>query len=48
MCIELIRIYLDFVRGGHADPLVPVFQHNQWIFADCDSRPHPVTLGDEG
>ena len=27
---ELIpRIYLDFVRGGHADPLVPVFQHNQ-------------------
>jgi len=23
------RIYLDFVRGGHADPLVPVFQHNQ-------------------
>ena len=27
---ELIPgIYLDFVRGGHADPLVPVFQHNQ-------------------
>jgi len=27
---ELIpRIYLDFVRGGHADPLVPVFHHNQ-------------------
>ena len=27
---ELIpRIYLDFVRGGHAEPLVPVFQHNQ-------------------
>ena len=27
---ELIpSIYLDFVRGGHADPLVPVFQHNQ-------------------
>ena len=27
---ELIpRIYLDFVRHGHADPLVPVFQHNQ-------------------
>lgn len=23
------RLYLDFVRGGHADPLVPVFQHNQ-------------------
>jgi hypothetical protein len=23
------RIYLDFVRGGHAEPLVPVFQHNQ-------------------
>jgi len=27
---ELIpRIYLDFVRGGHADPLIPVFHHNQ-------------------
>ena len=27
---ELIpRIYLDFVRGGHAEPLVPVFHHNQ-------------------
>jgi tetratricopeptide (TPR) repeat protein len=27
---ELIpRIYLDFVRGGRAEPLVPVFQHNQ-------------------
>jgi uncharacterized protein YprB with RNaseH-like and TPR domain len=27
---ELIpRIYLDFVRYGHADPLVPVFLHNQ-------------------
>jgi tetratricopeptide (TPR) repeat protein len=27
---ELIpRIYLDFVRGGHADALVPVFHHNQ-------------------
>lgn len=27
---ELIpRIYLDFVRGGLAEPLVPVFQHNQ-------------------
>jgi tetratricopeptide (TPR) repeat protein len=27
---ELIpSIYLDFVRRGHADPLVPVFQHNQ-------------------
>lgn len=27
---ELIpRIYLDFVRGGNADPLVPVFHHNQ-------------------
>ena len=27
---ELIPgIYLDFVRGGHADPLVPVFHHNQ-------------------
>jgi uncharacterized protein YprB with RNaseH-like and TPR domain len=27
---ELIpRIYLDFVRAGHADALVPVFQHNQ-------------------
>jgi uncharacterized protein YprB with RNaseH-like and TPR domain len=27
---ELIpRIYLDFVRCGHADALVPVFQHNQ-------------------
>lgn len=27
---ELIpSIYLDFVRGGHADPLVPVFRHNQ-------------------
>jgi uncharacterized protein YprB with RNaseH-like and TPR domain len=27
---ELIpRIYLDFVRHGHADALVPVFQHNQ-------------------
>ena len=23
------RIYLDFVRGGHADALVPVFHHNQ-------------------
>jgi tetratricopeptide (TPR) repeat protein len=23
------RIYLDFVRAGHADALVPVFQHNQ-------------------
>jgi tetratricopeptide (TPR) repeat protein len=23
------RIYLDFVRGGRAEPLVPVFQHNQ-------------------
>ena len=27
---ELIpSIYLDFVRSGHAEPLVPVFQHNQ-------------------
>jgi len=27
---ELIpRIYLNFVRGGYADPLVPVFHHNQ-------------------
>ena len=27
---ELIpRIYLDFVRGGSSEPLVPVFQHNQ-------------------
>jgi tetratricopeptide (TPR) repeat protein len=27
---ELIpRIYLDFVRCGHAEPLVPVFHHNQ-------------------
>jgi len=27
---ELIpSIYLNFVRHGHADPLVPVFQHNQ-------------------
>jgi tetratricopeptide (TPR) repeat protein len=27
---ELIpRIYLDFVRGGHPEPLVPVFHHNQ-------------------
>lgn len=27
---ELIpRIYLDFVRHGHADALVPVFEHNQ-------------------
>ena len=27
---ELIpRIYIDFVRGGPADPLVPVFLHNQ-------------------
>ena len=27
---ELIpRIYLDFVRGGQAEPLIPVFQHNQ-------------------
>jgi uncharacterized protein YprB with RNaseH-like and TPR domain len=27
---ELIpRIYLDFVRHGHAEPLVPVFHHNQ-------------------
>jgi uncharacterized protein YprB with RNaseH-like and TPR domain len=27
---ELIpRIYLDFVRGGRAEPVVPVFQHNQ-------------------
>jgi tetratricopeptide (TPR) repeat protein len=27
---ELIpRIYLDFARGGRAEPLVPVFQHNQ-------------------
>jgi len=27
---ELIpRIYLDFVRGGQPDPLVPVFEHNQ-------------------
>ena len=26
---QIPRIYLDFVRGGHADPLVPVFQHNQ-------------------
>jgi uncharacterized protein YprB with RNaseH-like and TPR domain len=27
---ELIpRIYLDFMRGGRAEPLVPVFQHNQ-------------------
>ena len=27
---ELIpRIYLDFVRAGHAEPLVPVFHHNQ-------------------
>src|SRR6266498_2025171 len=26
---ELIpSIYLNFVRHGHADPLVPVFQHN--------------------
>lgn len=23
------KIYLDFVRRGHADPLLPVFQHNQ-------------------
>jgi uncharacterized protein len=23
------RIYLDFVRHGHAEPLVPVFHHNQ-------------------
>ena len=27
---ELIpRIYLDFVRGGPPEPLIPVFQHNQ-------------------
>ena len=27
---ELIpRIYLDFVRGGPPEPLVPVFHHNQ-------------------
>ena len=27
---ELIpRIYLNFVRHGHAEPLVPVFEHNQ-------------------
>jgi len=27
---ELIpKIYLDFVRGGRAEPLVPVFHHNQ-------------------
>ncbi len=30
LAAELIpRIYLNFVRYGHADPLVPVFQHNQ-------------------
>ena len=23
------QIYLDFVRSGHAEPLVPVFEHNQ-------------------
>jgi uncharacterized protein YprB with RNaseH-like and TPR domain len=26
---EIPRIYLDFLRGGPADPLVPVFLHNQ-------------------
>lgn len=26
---DIPRIYLDFVRGGPADPLVPIFLHNQ-------------------
>jgi uncharacterized protein YprB with RNaseH-like and TPR domain len=26
---DIPRIYLDFVRGGNAEPLVPIFLHNQ-------------------
>ena len=26
---QIPRLYLDFVRSGHAEPLVPVFLHNQ-------------------
>jgi uncharacterized protein len=48
---ELIpSIYLDFVRHGHADPLVPVFQHNQMDLrglAGLSSRILSL-LGEEG
>ncbi|MGA7926650.1 MAG: ribonuclease H-like domain-containing protein [Candidatus Sulfotelmatobacter sp.] len=48
---ELIpRIYLNFVRGGHADPLVPVFHHNQMDLCGLAGLSNRVLslLGDEG
>jgi len=48
---ELIpRIYLDFVRGGHADPLVPVFHHNQMDLRGLAGLSGRILslLGDEG
>ena len=48
---ELIpRIYLDFVRSGRADPLVPVFQHNQMDLRGLAGLAGRILalLGDEG
>jgi tetratricopeptide (TPR) repeat protein len=49
---ELIpSIYLDFVRGGHAEPLVPVFQHNQMDLrglAGLSSRTLSLLSDEEG
>ncbi|MGA2965675.1 MAG: ribonuclease H-like domain-containing protein [Terriglobales bacterium] len=48
---ELIpRIYLDFVRGGHAEPLVAVFQHNQMDLRGLAGLSGRILslLGDEG
>ncbi len=48
---ELIpRIYLDFVRGGHADPLVAVFKHNQMDLRGLAGLSGRILLllGDEG
>jgi uncharacterized protein len=43
------RIYLDFVRHGHADPMVPVFHHNQMDLRGLAgvSRRILALLGDE-
>jgi len=44
------RIYLDFVRNGRADPLLPVFQHNQMDLRGLAGLASRILqlLGDEG
>jgi uncharacterized protein YprB with RNaseH-like and TPR domain len=47
---QIPRLYLDFVRSGHAEPLVPVFLHNQMDLRGLAGLANRILsiLGDEG